>query len=134
MAVQTRRQEPIYTDVRGDFVENPATNDLLLASNETAVEQSIRNLLLTNYYERPFQKRLGSNISALLFELDTAQTQYLLREAIIETIENFEPRCILMDVLVIPAPDLNSYFVEITYGIQSREEPITFNVLLERVR
>ena len=134
MATQTTRQEVIYSDVRGDFLDNPATGDLMVYTNEQAIEQSIKNLLLTNYYERPFQKNIGSNIRGLLFELDTPQTQYALREAIIETIDNYEPRCILLDVLIIPSPDINAYFVEITYSIVTREEPITFNVILERAR
>lgn len=134
MAVQTRRQEIVYSDIRGDFIENPATNDLLLYTNETSIEQSIKNLLLTDFYERPFQKDIGSNIKGLLFELDTPQTQYALRQAIIETIDNYEPRCVLLDVLIIPAPDLNAYLVEITYSVVTREEPLTFNVILERAR
>lgn len=130
----TRRVEAIYTDLRGDFEKNPASDDLLLINNETAVETSVRNLLLTDFYERPFNKRLGSNIKALLFELDTPQTQYNLREAIIEVIDNFEPRCILLDVVVIPSPDTNQYYIEITYSLVNKEEPLTFSVILDRVR
>jgi len=134
MASLTKRQEVVFSDLRGDFLENPATNDLLLHTNEDAIITSIRNLLLTNRYERPFRADVGSNITKLLFEPDTAMTQYALKNAIIECIENYEPRCTLLNVLIIPAPDLNTYIVEITFSIVSNQDPVSFNLLLQRNR
>ncbi len=134
MAAKTRRQEVVFSDVRGDFLENPATNDLLLYTNEDAIIQSIRNLLLTNRYERPFQKNVGSDITGLLFELDTPMTQYALKNAIIECIENYEPRCNLLNLIIIPAPELNTYIVEITFSLITSQDPVSFNLLLQRNR
>ena len=64
----SRRKEVIYSDIRGDLSLNPATDDVLLVTNEDAIRTSIINLLNTDRYERVMQPNLGSNIRALLFE------------------------------------------------------------------
>lgn len=113
---------------------NPATDDLLLLSNENAVKESIKGLLSTNKYERIWNKRIGSNIRALLFENDTPLTQYALREAILETIDNYEPRAIILDVTIIPSPDENAYYAQITFSLKNSEDPVELSVILNRVR
>lgn len=124
----------IHSDIRSDLAVNPATDDLLLLTNENAVEQSIKNLLQTDFYERPFQPTLGSNIRSLLFELDTPQTAYNLKEAIIKTIENFEPRCQLIDVIIESDPDRNAYNCYITYNIIGDQGEFTTEFVLSRIR
>ena len=61
----SRRKEVIYSDIRGDLSLNPATDDVLLVTNEDAIRTSIINLLNTDRYERVMQPNLGSNIRAL---------------------------------------------------------------------
>ena len=95
---------------------------------------SIKNLLQTNFYERPFQPRIGSNVKSLLFELATPQTQFNVKEAIIETIENFEPRCRIIDVLVESDEDRHNLNVYITFQAINAERPATFSLVLDRVR
>lgn len=112
---------------------NPATDDLLLLTNAAAIEESIKNLLNTNFFERPFQPKIGSNIRGLLFELVTPYTAQILKNAVIETIDNYEPRCILLDVVVIDDSDNNTYAVDITYSLTNDETPRSFNTILERV-
>lgn len=130
----SRRTTKIYSDIRGDMLLNPATDDVVLYQNEDAIKYSIYNLLTTNYNERPFQPNIGSNVLSLLFENDSYELQDELRNAIIETINNFEPRCLLTDVIVIPDPDNNTYQVEITYMVLNNEEPQSFALVLDRVR
>jgi len=134
MSTTALRQQAIYSDIRGDMAPNPATDDLLLLSNEDAVKESIKGLLSTNKYERIWNKRIGSNIRALLFENDTPLTQYALREAILETIDNYEPRAIILDVTIIPSPDENAYYAQITFSLKNKEDPIELSVILNRVR
>lgn len=129
-----RRTNTIYSDIRGDLLLNPATDDIVLHTNEESVKYSIVNLLTTNFNERPFQPDIGSNILGLLFENDSYDLEEELRNAIIETINNYEPRCLLTDVIVIPNPDLNTYQVEITYKLLNNEEPQSFALVLDRVR
>lgn len=134
MSTTALRNQTIYSDIRGDMAPNPATDDLLLLSNENAVKESIKGLLSTNKYERIWNKRIGSNIRALLFENDTPLTQYALREAILETIDNYEPRAIILDVTIIPSPDENAYYAQITFSLKNSEDPVELSVILNRVR
>tara|TARA_B100001093_G_C26703348_1_gene960086 strand:- start:317 stop:718 length:402 start_codon:yes stop_codon:yes gene_type:complete len=123
-----------FSDLRSDLAVNPANDDVILSVNEKAIETSIINLLQTNFYERPFQPEIGSNIRSLLFELATPQMQYNLKEAVLETIENFEPRCQILDVLVESNEDEHSLKVYITFQAINAERPVTFDLVLNRVR
>lgn len=130
----TRKKEIVYSDIRNDLAPNPATGDVVLRTNEEAIEYSIVNLLTTNKYERPFQPDINSGILGLLFRNDTAVTRDMLRNQIIETINNYEPRCILIDVIVIPRMDDNTYEVEITFKPINASEATTFSFVLDRTR
>jgi len=130
----SRRKEVIYSDIRGDLSLNPATDDVLLVTNEEAIRTSIINLLNTDKYERVMKPNLGSNIRALLFENADVQTAYNLRELIYETIETFEPRCQLIDVIVEDDQDRNAYNLYITFTLINKSEPQLLEFALERVR
>ena len=130
----SRRKEVIYSDIRGDLSLNPATDDVLLVTNEDAIRTSIINLLNTDRYERVMKPNLGSNIRALLFENADVQTAYNLRELIYETIETVEPRCNLIDVIVEDDQDRNAYNLYITFTLVNRSEPQLLEYALERVR
>ena len=130
----SRRKEVIYSDIRGDLSLNPATDDVLLVTNEDAIRTSIINLLNTDRYERVMKPNLGSNIRALLFENADVQTAYNLRELIYETIETVEPRCNLIDVIVEDDQDRNAYNLYITFTLVNRSEPQLLEFALERVR
>ena len=110
------------------------TGDVALSYNESAVIRSIRNLLLTDQFERPFNPTLGSNINALLFEPDTPFTASSLESEIETTIKNYEPRALLKEVNVNPMPDNNSYSVQLTFYIENATLPTVVTLLLERNR
>ena len=105
--MSTQRLQTVHSDIRSDLLQHPGTEDLLLQSNEAAIISSIKNLLLTDRMERPFQPRIGSSIRAMLFENFTPRTESRIKLAVEETIENFEPRCNLIDVIVEGDPDNN---------------------------
>ena len=102
--------------------------------NERAVINSVKNLVSTNFYERPFQPFLGSNIRALLFELVDSVVAASLERQITETINNHEPRVSVQDITAIPAPDENGYKVVMTFFIVNNPNPVTINFFLERIR
>jgi hypothetical protein len=102
--------------------------------SERAVINSIKNLVLTNHYERPFQPELGSNIRRLLFEnVDSVMAAQIERE-IEETVENFEPRAQISKVTAIAAPDENKYEIVMEFFVINNPNPITINFFLERIR
>ena len=124
----------IYSDIDFTFTKKPVTGDVALSYDNQAVIRSIRNLLSTRHYERPFNPDLGSNLDAILFELVSPLTSNALKNEITETIENYEPRAILKDVSVSPQPDQNAYNVTITFYIENATLPTTVTLLLERNR
>ena len=123
-----------WKDFDLDFVAHPNTGALAMKEDADAVVRSVRYLLLTNFYERPFHPEIGSNLSAQLFELMTYSTSLRIRDAITECINNYEPRVSLTNVNVTPKEDLNSYFVELRFFILNEEVERQTQFLLERTR
>ena len=82
----------IYADLDLTFTRNPGTGDVSMSYDEQSVIRSVRNLLMTNFYERPFQPTLGSNLNAFLFEQISAITASSIETEIKNVVNNFEPR------------------------------------------
>tara|TARA_B100001939_G_scaffold335633_1_gene337840 strand:+ start:42 stop:446 length:405 start_codon:yes stop_codon:yes gene_type:complete len=123
-----------FSDLDLNFTKHPVRDDVNILTAERAVINSVKNLILTNHYERPFQPDLGSNIRRLLFENADAITASLLEREIQQTIENFEPRARVKDIRVIAKFDKNGFEVELTFYIVNVTAPITINFFLERIR
>jgi phage baseplate assembly protein W len=126
--------QKLYSDLDLTFKKLPVTGDVSLRYDDQAVISSVRNLLLTNFYERPFQPNLGSNLSGLLFEPATNITSSILSDEIKNVISNFEPRAQISNISVTLAPDNNSYNVFITFFIGNNTIPTNVNLLLQRSR
>lgn len=123
-----------FRDLDLNFQIHPIRKDINVHKNEYAIINSVKNLILTNHYERPFQPELGSNLRKLLFEnIDTVVAAQIERE-IEETIRNFEPRVQVSKTIAIPTPDENRYKVELEFFVINNPNPITINFFLERVR
>ena len=111
------------------FKVSPLTFDLIANKNETAIARSIRNLILTAPGERPFNPELGSEVSRLLFNPMDDITTDSLREQISNTINNFEPRVNLRQVVVQPNFDVGEYDISIRYdivGIEASTQQLSF--------
>lgn len=124
----------IYSDIDFTFTKKPVVGDVALSYDNQAVIRSIRNLLSTRHYERPFNPDLGSNMDAILFELVSPLTANALKNEITTTIQNYEPRATLKDVVVNAQPDKNAYEATITFYIENATLPTTVTLLLERNR
>lgn len=129
----TKKKE-IYSDFTMDMFLNPVNNDLSKRTNENAVRDAIKNLILTDKGERLFQPDVGSNIRKLLFENYSPATRKITEEYISSTITTYEPRAILIDVKVKGMPDENSVMIEITFAIEIVDDPITITVFVNRLR
>jgi phage baseplate assembly protein W len=123
-----------YRDLDLNFIVHPVKKDINKNVNEMAVINSIKNIVLTNRFEKPFDPDFGSDVRRLLFEnLDTITASVLERE--IETcITNYEPRVILNGVSVSPDFENNSFKVDMQFSIENTSEPVTISFLLERLR
>jgi phage baseplate assembly protein W len=124
----------IFSDIPTNLDIHPIKQDLVLLYNENAVKRAIRNLLLTDPYERFFNPRIGAGIKQSLFENISSDTEFILRERIRETIVNYEPRANVYSVTVKALPDENSYSVTIVFSIVNSTQPVTLDLVLRRVR
>jgi phage baseplate assembly protein W len=123
-----------FKDLDLNFTAHPVRKDVNKFNNEYAVINSVKNLILTNHYERPFRPELGSNIRRMLFEnVDTIMAAQIERE-IEETIINFEPRVRVSKVVATAAPDENRYNIELQFFIINSPDPISIKFFLERIR
>ena len=129
------RAARIYADLNLNFSKHPGTKDLAKKRDIEAVKQSVKNLIMTNHYERPFHPEIGSNVSSILFENMNPVTANILTRAISEVIQNFEPRAKLINVLALPAYDRNGYECTIAFTIVNIPgEMVTLETFLERAR
>lgn len=124
----------LYSDLDFMFTRKPVTNDIALSYDVQAVTRSIRNLILTRHYDRPFNPDLGTNVEALLFELISGETALSIQNEIQTVIKNYEPRAILETIDVNPLPDKNAYNVTISFYLENTTLPTTITLLLERNR
>ena len=131
---KTGRQNRLYKDIDMDFVRNSVTNDVNTVENVNAVKRSLRNLIQTNFYERPFQPELGCGIRELLFENFTPITGMFIRRKLEEVITNYEPRARLADLSVSEKQDKNAIEVTISFYVLNMPQPVSVTTLLQRVR
>jgi phage baseplate assembly protein W len=134
MAIVTTQITKRYKDLDLSFTPHPIKKDVNIFVDDTAIINSIKNLLLTNHYERPFNPDLGSNIRKLLFENIDAVTAIMIEREITQTIANFEPRVSVIGTTVIPDYTNNGFNIQLYFNIINRTEPITINFFLERAR
>jgi len=130
----TTQTRVVYSDLDINLDKHPISGDVVKITNEAAIIRSVKNLLLTDFYERPFKYNIGSNIKRMLFENFTPDTQQMLKDAITETITSFEPRCNIIDILINPFEDNNAVNVTFTFSLINREDPITIDFYLDRIR
>lgn len=131
---QTSKTETIYSDLTSNLNIHPTKLDVELDTNEEAIKQSIRNILFTNRGERLFNPTFGSDLTSLLFENMSPQTESSIREYIELAINNFEPRATIIDVIVSAIPDINAYSATVVFSVINRSEPIVLDIILNRIR
>jgi len=106
-----------FRDINLSFKRHPVTNDVLVLKNEDAIKRAVQNIVLTIVGEKPFQDIFGTNVSNSLFELNTALESIGIREQILSSISNFEPRVNNVDANVTIGADTNDMFITVEYDI-----------------
>lgn len=125
---------PDYSDLDLDFIAHPTTKDVAIKTGADAIKRSVRNLIMTNFYEKPFRPGIGSNATKLLFDNMSPLVSTFLENAIREVIRNYEPRVELISVVVQPDFDNNGYTARLDFIVINRNQPLTTTIFLERVR
>jgi phage baseplate assembly protein W len=122
-----------YLDIDLTFAKKP-NGDIYKKRDAAAVKQAVKNLVQTNFYEKPFQPFFGTDVRAMLFELADEDTEDDVRSNIIRAIEKYEKRAQILDLVVKSTPDANDLAVTLTFRILNTEEVVTFSTTLSRLR
>lgn len=128
------RNTRTFSDLDLNFTIHPVTRDVTRRFDENSIKTSLKNLILTSNYERPFHSEIGSPIKRLLFEPAGPMLESLITKAITDVVNNFEPRVILLNVTTFVDEDNNSVNISIEFTIINTERPITLDLVLERTR
>ena len=131
---ESKRSSRVYKDLNLSFQYNTATKDIQKLTDVEAVKRSVRNLINTNHYEKPFHPEIGSNLRAMLFENVTPTMNHVISKNIELLIANYEPRCRLVQVFTQPMFDRNGYAVQISFYVVNYPEPVQVETFLERLR
>lgn len=132
-AVITARQRK-YIDLDLDFSVNPDTGDIYKKKDAAAVKEAVKNIVLTDFYDRPFQPFVGSGVAGLLFELADDITNIEIKENIRRAIENHEPRARVINIVVQSAFDRNSLDATIEFVVVSTQQQVSLRLTLNRLR
>ena len=127
-------KEPVFKDIPLSFTAHPITGNVKALVNREAVKQSVKNIVLTNFYERPYSPILGGDILSQLFENMDPITEYNVSKKIRQALNNYEPRATIDDIKSDFNQDQNAINITITFRIRNDATPISVNVLLDRVR
>jgi len=124
-----------YRDLDLFFSRKSVSNDVNKVTDITAVKRSIRNLVLTNHYEKPFHPEIGSGVRDILFEPMTPFIAHILTMKIQDVIENFEPRAKVINISARPDIDRNEYELTIQFFVvNAPTELVDLTLMLERLR
>jgi phage baseplate assembly protein W len=122
-----------YRDFALNFRQNPITGDLAMLTDEKSVNQSLKNLIFMNFYDVPFEPKIGSNVRARLFDLITSTTADTIKSDIKDVIENFEPRIEVISIDVKVDEAGNGINVTLRYRLRTSTNDITVSYFLERI-
>jgi phage baseplate assembly protein W len=123
-----------WADLDLDFIKHPVTKDITRKTDVEAVKRAVRNLIMTNQYDKPFHPEIDGGVTRHLFGLSTAHTKHDIAEAVRVCLENYEPRVIVDDVVVSGDLDKNGFNVSIHFSLINSPQPIEVALFLERVR
>lgn len=124
----------IYSDIPISFTAHPVTGNIKKSINREAVKNSIKNIVLTNHGERFFKPKFGGNVTSQLFENASKFTEFNTARSIRISLQNFEPRAEIINCKVTSNPDNNNLTVSLKFRVLNDPEPVSLNVLLERIR
>ncbi len=123
----------VYKDIDLTFAVKPS-GEIFKKTDAAAVKQAVKNLMLTNHFEKPFQPRFGANLRDLLFDLADDEAEEDIEERCKLAIGVFEPRAEALNVTAIANPDRNSIQVVLEFRVINTEELVKFTTTLARLR
>ena len=131
---KSKRSNRIYADLNLSFTKKPATKDVARLFDVQAIKRSVKNIILTNKYERPFNSDFGCNLRGFLFENITEPLLVIIKDRVAMAIEKYEPRVTVEDVVVNDDQDKNGLSIMVSFLINGTEAPVSVSTFLQRVR
>ena len=130
LLTQRQKKISIYSDFKKSLEVSPLSLDLTINKDEDAVKEAIVNLLLTDRGERLMQPTIGGNLRAMLFENITPGVLVMIEDQVRTTLDLYEPRAEIIDVLVTSNIDDNVVKIQVHFYISNNQQPISVDVLL----
>jgi phage baseplate assembly protein W len=123
-----------YSDLDLSLKLHPIRKDLNILKDDNAIKNAVKNLLISNAFERPFQPELGANLRGLLFEPADAITKIAIKQNIIDVINNHEPRVKTLSIRINDLSDQNAYRITVQFLIKEYDAQDSVEILLRRLR
>ena len=123
-----------YKDIDLTFKNIPISGEIYRKTEAAAVKQAVKNLVMTNFGEKPFDPEFGGHVQSLLFELANEDTEEEIEEQILSAINRHEPRAVALSVIAISDPDRNSVDVTIVFQVVNTQEEVSLSIALARLR
>jgi len=123
-----------YKDIDLTFKNIPISGEIYKKTEAAAVKQAVKNLVMTNFGEKPFNPEFGGHVQSLLFELANEDTEEEIEEQILSAINRYEPRAVALSVIAISDPDRNSVDVTIVFQVVNTQEEVSLSIALARLR
>ena len=131
---KSKKSTRTYIDLDLDFTRHPVTNDVVKITDVEAVKRSVKNLINTQFYERPFHPELGCGVRDMLFENYTPMTGIFMRRKIEEVLSNYEPRASLSSIQVNEQMDRSAIDVVVNFYVLNLPNPVSVTTTLQRIR
>jgi phage baseplate assembly protein W len=123
-----------WSDLDLSLKIHPIRKDIVSLKDDAAIKNAVKNLLVSNFYERPFQDDLGANLRGLLFEPAGLFTEIMLRDNIKNVLDNYEPRIRVSSINIIDNTQANSYGIIVNFKIKEFDQATSVNIELRRLR
>jgi phage baseplate assembly protein W len=123
-----------WSDLDLSLKIHPIRKDIIPLKDDAAIKNAVKNLLISNFYERPFQDDLGANLRGLLYEPADVITEIELRDNIYDVLSKYEPRISVTSIGITDLSDVNSYNVTVYFNIKEYDSADTVEIVLRRLR
>jgi phage baseplate assembly protein W len=123
-----------WRDLDLSLTLHPIRKDIMPLKDDNAIKNSVKNLLISNFYERPFSRDVGANLRALLFEPADSITKIALKDNIRRVIRKYEPRVVLRGIQINYQDDSNAYNITVIFKIKEFDTNESVEIVLRRLR
>ena len=123
-----------WSDLDLSLKIHPIRKDIIPLKDDAAIKNAVKNLLISNFYERPFQDDLGANLRGLLYEPADVITEIELRDNIREVLTKYEPRITVTNIVIRDNSQANEYGIIVNFNIKEYDSADSVEIVLRRLR